>query len=166
MEGMNALDRAWLLALGERRAPRWVDRAFLGITHLGGGAFTVWVCGTLLALPVTRRLGLAASLANLTSHLIVQGLKRSIVRRRPDEAGILSLARNPDAFSFPSGHACAAMTLAATAAFANLPVGFAALLLALLVGMSRVYLRVHYVTDVLVGQLVGAAAAVAVSLAL
>jgi undecaprenyl-diphosphatase len=162
---MNALDRAWLLALGERRAPRWVDRTLRGVTHLGSTAATVGVCGTLLALPATRRLGLAATIANLVSHLIVQALKRSIVRPRPDEAGVFPLALNPDAFSFPSGHACAAMTLAVTAAFASLPVGFAALVLGQLVGISRVYLRVHYVTDVLVGQLVGAAAAVAVSLA-
>ena len=126
---------------------------------------TVSICGLLLILPSTRRIGLAASIANLTSHLIVQALKRSVVRPRPDESGVLSLALSPDAFSFPSGHACAAMALAVTVSFSNFSAGCFALGLALLVGASRVYLRVHYVSDVLAGQLLGAAAAVAVSLA-
>jgi len=109
---------------------------------------------------------LAAVLANAASHLVVQLLKRSVVRPRPEYAGVLPLALNPDAFSFPSGHACAAMAVAVTLCFGNLGWGIIALALALLVGISRVYLRVHYVTDVVVGQLLGALTALVVCLAL
>jgi membrane-associated phospholipid phosphatase len=58
------------------------------------------------------------------------------------------------------------MALAVTAICDSPLSGLPALGLALLVGASRVYLRVHYVTDVVVGQLVGAATALLVSLAL
>jgi len=58
------------------------------------------------------------------------------------------------------------MTLAVTAICDHPLSGLPALGLALLVGASRVYLRVHYVTDVVVGQLVGAVTAAVVSLAL
>jgi undecaprenyl-diphosphatase len=162
---MNALDRTWLLALCDRQAPRWLDRTLRLTTHLGGFAATALVSLVLLIIPGTRQLGLAMTVANGVSHLIVQVLKRSVVRPRPDNNGVLSLTLNPDAFSFPSGHACAAMTLAVTICDNPLS-GLPALGLALLVGASRVYLRVHYVTDVVVGQVVGAATAAVVSLAL
>lgn len=163
---MNALDRTWLLALCDRQAPRWLDRTLRFTTHLGGFAATALVSLVLLIIPGTRQLGLAMTVANAASHLIVQVLKRSVVRPRPDNSGVLALTLNPDAFSFPSGHACAAVTLAVTAICENPLSGLPALGLALLVGASRVYLRVHYVTDVVVGQVVGAVTAAVVSLAL
>jgi undecaprenyl-diphosphatase len=63
------------------------------------------------------------------------------------------LAAEPDRFSFPSGHAAAAMSVAMGYAmvFPNLAVPL--VLLAAAVGASRVYLGVHYPGDVLVGQL-------------
>jgi undecaprenyl-diphosphatase len=166
IEGMNALDRSWLLALSDRQAPGWLDRTLRLITHLGGFAATAAISLGLLIIPGTRQVGLAMTMANAVSHLVVQILKRSVVRPRPDINGVLALTLNPDAFSFPSGHACAAMTLAVTAICDNPVSGLPALGLAFLVGASRVYLRVHYVTDVVVGQLVGAATAALVSVAL
>lgn len=163
---MNQLDRTWLLALSGRRAPRWLDRMLRGASYLGGLTATALVSAAFLLIPSTRRLGLAAVLANAASHLIVQLLKRSVVRPRPEYAGVLPLALNPDAFSFPSGHACAAMAIAVTLCLGSPGAGVLALVLALLVGASRVYLRVHYVTDVVVGQLLGALAALVVCLAL
>ena len=73
---------------------------------------------------------------------------------------------NPDAFSFPSGHACAGDDARRHSQLRQSALRIPALGLALLVGASRVYLRVHYVTDVVVGQLVGAVTASVVSLAL
>lgn len=99
------------------------------------------------------------------SHLIVQLLKRTIVRDRPAEVCELeATVREPDRYSFPSGHATASMAVALAygAAFPT----FAAplLLLAILVGFSRIRLGVHYPSDVLAGQLIaGATAAVTLS---
>jgi undecaprenyl-diphosphatase len=58
------------------------------------------------------------------------------------------------------------MALAMTALLNEPLAGIPALGLAFLVGVSRVYLRVHYVTDVVVGQALGAAAALLASLSL
>jgi undecaprenyl-diphosphatase len=126
------------------------------------------LCLLWLALPGTRHLGLVAGLANLVSHLMVQALKRTVVRRRPSAAipELGALAALPDHYSFPSGHACAAMAIAVAALVVAPPVGGAALALALLVGMSRVYLRVHYMTDVVVGQFLGGATALLIALSL
>jgi undecaprenyl-diphosphatase len=107
-------------------------------------------------------------MANLASHLAVQALKRFVVRARPTTRWpqVTALAAIPDDFSFPSGHACAAMALAMTALLIEPLVGIPALVLACFVGASRVYLRVHYVTDVVVGQALGAVAALLASLSL
>ncbi|HEU4763012.1 MAG TPA: phosphatase PAP2 family protein [Gemmatimonadales bacterium] len=163
---VGALDRAWLQLVAARRAPPWVDRGFRSITHLGGATATL-ALGVLLLLPAgTRHLGLVLLAANAGSHVIVQLVKRSVLRVRPGLAddGPVPLADIPDAYSFPSGHSAAAMAVALPLALAGSPVAVPALALALLVGASRVYLRVHYVTDVLMGQLLGAAGAVAATL--
>jgi undecaprenyl-diphosphatase len=163
---MNALDRTWLLALCDRRLRAGSIELFALPPTSAVSPPRRSSALVLLIIPGTRQLGLAMTVGNAVSHLIVQVLKRSVVRPRPDNSGVLALTLNPDAFSFPSGHACAAMTLAVTAICDNPLSGLPALGLALLVGASRVYLRVHYVTDVVVGQLVGAATAAVVSLAL
>jgi undecaprenyl-diphosphatase len=107
-------------------------------------------------------------MANLFAHLVVQVLKRTVVRQRPTvrRPHIVALAELPDHFSFPSGYAAAAMSLAIPVLLTSPLLGIPCLLLALAIGTSRVYLRVHYASDVVVGQVLGAAAAVAVYLSL
>lgn len=159
---VGALDRAWLQRIAARRTPPWLDQGFRSITHLGGAAATI-ALGALLLIPdATRRLGIVALTANVLSHLTVQLVKRSVLRKRPGLAddGPVPLARIPDAYSFPSGHSAAAMAMALPFLTVGGPLGLIAVGVALAVGASRVYLRVHYVTDVLAGQLLGAAGVV------
>lgn len=137
-------------------APRVSRAAWTAITHLGGtgpsllAAGLPWLAGG--TLQQTSKLALATV---ALSHLIVQIVKRTVVRSRPAKVErFVSLVTEPDCFSFPSGHATASMSVALVygAAF---PVWAAPLMLfALLVGFSRVRLRVHYPSDVLVGQLI------------
>jgi undecaprenyl-diphosphatase len=96
----------------------------------------------------------------ILSHLIVQIVKRTVVRSRPTKVErFVSLVSEPDCFSFPSGHATASMSLALVYGAAFPAWAAPLLLLALLVGFSRVRLRVHYPSDVLVGQLIAGATA-------
>jgi undecaprenyl-diphosphatase len=126
------------------------------ITHFGGTGPSLLAAGLPLfaccALHEAARVALATV---AVSHLLVQIVKRTVVRSRPAKVErFVSLVTEPDCFSFPSGHATASMSVAVVygAAF---PVWAAPLLLlALLVGFSRVRLRVHYPSDVLVGQLI------------
>jgi undecaprenyl-diphosphatase len=135
------------------------------LTHLGGARVTLGVGGALIALG-ERRLGAAVLLANAGSHVVVQVLKRTVARARPcDVSGrSLALVHLPDPHSFPSGHAAAAIAVAATVAIAHPLLAPVVLPLAVLVAYSRVALRVHHVTDVLAGVALGLGAAVGASL--
>jgi undecaprenyl-diphosphatase len=159
---MGALDRAWMAGLSRFVAPDWLDAALRAVTHAGGARATVGFSLLLVVLPGTRGLGLLVVVANALSHLAVQALKRTVVRPRPHLLGGFDpLAHVPDAFSFPSGHTAAASAVVVTMVVAGHPLGLPLLPLVPVVGASRVYLRVHYVTDVAAGFLLGVAGALA-----
>lgn len=157
---LSAHDRALLLRCAmPSTAPRVSRATWTAVTHLGGtgpsllAAGLPWFAGG--ALQQASRLALAAV---VLSHLIVQVVKRTVVRSRPAKVErFASLVTEPDCFSFPSGHATASMTVALVYGLAFPLWAVPLLLLALLVGFSRVRLRVHYPSDVLVGQLIAAA---------
>jgi undecaprenyl-diphosphatase len=132
------------------------------LTHCGGARVTVGIGLALVALGEAR-LGSAVLLANASSHLLVQVLKRAVARPRPADASgrLLALVHLPDPHSFPSGHAAAATSVAATLALAHPFTAPAVLPLAALVAYSRVSLRVHHASDVLAGVALGLAGAVA-----
>jgi undecaprenyl-diphosphatase len=128
------------------------------VTHLGGARATLLTGLILTALGgELRHAGLVALLGNALSHVLVQVLKRAVARPRPcDARGVpLALVDLPDPFSFPSGHSAAAFAVALPVAMANPLLAPAALGLAVLVAASRVQLRVHYLSDVLAGVVLG-----------
>lgn len=101
----------------------------------------------------------------VVSHLLVQVVKRTVARGRPGKVeGCVNLVREPDCFSFPSGHAAASMSVA-LAYGTTFPAWAAPLLLVVAaVGFSRVRLGVHYPSDVLVGQFIAAVTGAALML--
>jgi undecaprenyl-diphosphatase len=132
------------------------------LTHLGG----VWCSVVAAVAPIIRggTLGAASrhALATLVvSHVVVQVIKRTVGRPRPSSGvGCATLVVEPDRFSFPSGHAAAAMSVTFAYALAYPSLGVVLMPLAVLVGLSRVCLAVHYPGDVIMGQLIALATGV------
>jgi len=162
---LGAHDRAWMLRCAmSPAAPRALRFGWAAVTHLGGIGVSVTAAG--LPLLACCELYRAAELAVATlviSHLMVQLVKRTVGRGRPSKAGDLSaVIREPDRFSFPSGHATASLAVALPYAMVFPRWAGPLLLLAVLVGFSRVRLGVHYPSDVLVGQLIALATAIGV----
>lgn len=124
------------------------------ITHLGGARASIGLTMLALVFPAVSWNMVWATLLLLGwSHLVVQIIKRSVGRPRPTvRMSLEALVHVPDRFSFPSGHACAAMAIAVGFATAFPALTVPLLIVAWLVGFSRVMLGVHYPGDVLVGQ--------------
>lgn len=157
-------DERALHAMVLRRHPR-LDRAMHAVTHLGDAVVTI---GTTLALllgvaPALRNAGMRAAFALVASHAVVQLLKRTITRARPRmPEGFAALVQPPDRFSFPSGHAASSLSVALAVGAVLAPAAAALLVaLALVVGLSRCYLGVHYPGDVIAGWMLAALGVVA-----
>ncbi|QPC95788.1 phosphatase PAP2 family protein [Mesorhizobium sp. INR15] len=149
--------------------PAWVEEMGRDVTALGSFAFLGFVfvatVGYLLLMR-QRALALLMSVAVLGGVIISTALKMGFDRPRPD----IPHAARVFTASFPSGHATLStitfLTLGALLTRVNtqprIKTYFVALtvFLTVMVGLSRIYLGVHYPTDVLAGWCVGAAWAI------
>ena len=142
-----------------------LDRVLVIITTLGNaGWFFIALGLILLAFKKTRRTGFHVLLALVFSlifcNLILKGL---VARDRPSwlVPDVELLIANPKDFSFPSGHTSAAMAAATAIFMHDKRYGIAAFVLAACIAFSRMYLFVHFPTDVLGGAVTGVVSAVA-----
>lgn len=135
------------------------------ITHLGDSGWIWIVCAALfLILPKTRKAGGVMAISMLLNMLITNvALKNVIARTRPYEVveGLHEIIEKQKDFSFPSGHTACSFA-GAVVIFLMCPrkVGVPAMVLAILISLSRLYVGVHFPTDVLGGMIVGTISAV------
>lgn len=160
MEWITRLDAGTLLFIQDTIRNPVLTPVFMAITVLGNGA-AVWILMSLgmAASGKTRKTALMCAAALLVSLLINNiVLKNMVGRIRPYDAieGLIPLIGKPRDYSFPSGHTGSSFA-AAWVLYRRLPkrLGIPALALAGLIGISRLYLGVHYPTDVLFGVLSG-----------
>lgn len=136
-----------------------MDKVMVISTHLGDGGM-IWII-IALALMINkkyRKIGVMALAALILSTILGEGiLKHGVHRIRPSEDinAINLLITKPLSYSFPSGHTASSFAVAGVLAkyLKKYAVGFFAL--ASLIAFSRLYLYVHYPTDVLAGIVLG-----------
>jgi undecaprenyl-diphosphatase len=171
-EGAGPLDERIMLSMrtpgdvSDPVGPKWVEEAVRDFTALGSTAVLTLLVGSVtifLLLTRRRRLALTVLICTLTGTALSNLAKYSFARPRPD---LVPHQVEVYTASFPSGHALMAAvvyltlgvliarTQTQTAARAFI-MGFA-VFITLLVGFSRVYLGVHWPTDVMAGWCLGA----------
>ena len=123
------------------------DHLFPVITALGNAGL-VWLAlaAVLLILPRTRKLGLV-----VTAALVLEAIPCNLILKPLVEL----LIAKPTDFSFPSGHTSASFAVVSALFFRKERLWIPAGILAALIAFSRLYLYVHYPTDVLAGALIG-----------
>lgn len=137
-----------------------VDKIMIGLTYLGNG-ITIWaIIG--LALIISRKYrkhGFMIIAALILCYLIGNlSIKPILARTRPFNALPLlgeMLIKLPTDFSFPSGHTMCAFASSVVIYNINKKIGVFVFILSSFIGFSRVYLYVHYPSDVLGGMIIG-----------
>ncbi len=154
------IDGGLLLLIQEYVRNPILDNIMIFITNLGNGGM-IWIAATVILLipKKTRKIGIMSAVALLGSLIINNNILKNIVQRpRPyvTFTDLRILIPTPSEFSFPSGHTSSSFA-AASVFYTHLPkkIGVPAVILAGLIGLSRLYVGVHYPTDVIAGILMG-----------
>lgn len=160
---IQQMDEQMLLFLQAHSTP-FLDALTPALTYLGSGGI-LWIVAALalLASKKYRPYGTGMLLSLLLGLIIGNGvIKHLVMRPRPCDAAPIAhmlIAHPADLYSFPSGHALSSFAAASVLYRADKRLGIPALALAALISFSRLYLYVHYPSDVLAGALLGLAVA-------
>ncbi len=153
----------WAFLFFNLRGPRplWLDRVMLGFTQIGSGIAAL-ALGLILFLAGHRLAANEFILGTLTLWIVVELVKALVRRSRPfirvTQARIVGY--RAAGRSFPSGHTSQAFfmaTLLASHFQVGIWVVFLLYVIALLVGITRMYVGAHYPRDVLAGAILGSA---------
>lgn len=138
---------------------KYLNVFFRNITHCGGATFTISAVVLLLIFGSTpiRLVALASAISLTVSHIPVAILKKMYPRRRPylvlDEIYVTDKPLKDH--SFPSGHTTAIFSIIVPFAIYDPIFATVLLPLAISVGISRMYLGLHFPSDVLAGMILG-----------
>lgn len=145
----------WMQTLREP----WLDSFMVFVSSLGNaGALWIVLAAVLLIWPKYRRVGAILALALVIDLLVCNVIIKPIVARpRPYDLNTAMeyLIARPHGWSFPSGHTAASFASVAALYWGRFRYWIVFGVLAVLIGVSRLYLYVHFPTDVLGGVVVG-----------
>ena len=154
----KTIDNKGLKYISEKCQNRTFDKMMPIITMMGNLGVIWFVISSLMFLKVEYRIiGIGVILAVALTTIIGEGIIKHIVRRsRPFQDKEEKLLINkPITYSFPSGHTASSFAALAVFLQMNGKLGLIVSPIATLIAFSRVYLKVHYPTDVIFGMVLG-----------
>lgn len=157
---MNEFEIKILDFIQEKIACKFLD-TIMPIISMFGDKGIFWIALSLLFIfiPKTRKTGITMSIALALGLIVGNGILKNLVARvRPFEINesVNLLVKKFTDYSFPSGHTLASFECATVLmAKERKAIGIPALILAISVAFSRIYLYVHYPSDVLAGAILG-----------
>ena len=159
MEQLSLLELKVLDFIQENFQCRFLDVFFSTVTKLAdSGIFWILLAVIFLFFKKTRKTGLMMGVAMLCGLIVGNlTLKPLIGRIRPYDLnlGVSLLIDKLHDFSFPSGHTLSSFEGATVLLIRDKRFGIPAMILAAIIALSRLYLYVHYPTDVLAGAVLG-----------
>ena len=161
---INNLDLNILHFIRDNFSNSIMDEIMIFITKLGDKGFIWILIGLILiAQKKYRKIGFILLIALLITSIIGEGILKNIVQRArafityPD---IKIIINPPVSFSFPSGHTASSFAAAVVLGYYFKKISHIFYLLAILIAFSRLYLFVHYPSDILAGILLGTTCAI------
>lgn len=159
LEAVTTWDASVITAIYENVHSAFLTMFFRIVTLLGeGGIFWIAVAVILLFFKKTRRSGICIGASLFIGVIVGNGIIKNVVARpRPYDAiaGIESVVSHLSDYSFPSGHSLCCFEAATALAMNRTKWAIPAYVGAVLVAVSRLFLFVHYPTDVICGALLG-----------
>lgn len=153
------IDSAILRSIQNLLSGSFSDFFFANITVLANaGVFWIVLSAVFAIMPKTRKMSLTMMIAMLLGLLLGNLIIKNVVARmRPYQMdGAIQLIINkPSEFSFPSGHTLCSFGAAISIYLYKKKLGVLMLILASAIALSRMYLYVHFPTDILGGILLG-----------
>lgn len=140
------------------------------ITYFGSGFVTIPICAAAILNKNTsvHRFGINSALALSVSYIISEIIKITVNRLRPflkmENLNIKKIGI--DKYSFPSGHTTAAFSIGIMGSLFLPAASVIFIVIAFTVGISRMYLGVHYPTDVFAGSILGSITSICIFLLL
>ena len=156
---IQRFDSSILLYIKDNMHSPMMDRIMVIITTLGDGG-VIWI---IIAVPLIiskkyRKIGFMALGALTLSTILGEEILKHVVQRIRPSADISAanlLISNPLSYSFPSGHTTSSFAVAGVLAKYFKKYALVFFTLAAVIAFSRLYLYVHYPTDVLAGAVLG-----------
>lgn len=159
MNLISKTDRAVIHFIDQHLTSRFMDKFMSVMTMLGDLGIVWMVTGIfLIPMPKYRIYGISMMIIVMFSAFLGDVVIKPLVRRlRPfvKNKTIRLIIRNPGGYSFPSGHTSSSVGAAYVLMKMNVWVGIAGIIVAALIAFSRIYLHVHYPTDVFAGAALG-----------
>jgi len=156
---VDAFDERFDALLEPLRGNPIADRVFSTASHVGDFSLIWHGIGIVRGMAKGRpdQVIVLALMVGAESLIVNQGVKRLFRRERPTQTGDDRLrVRKPTTSSFPSGHATSAAFAAMVLSGWDGPkIGMVWWKLAAIVGISRVYVRIHHGSDVVAGAVIG-----------
>ena len=156
---LKKFDHYFIELINNRMKTRHLDSFMFKITNLGGVLFTSLTVILIMFFASNKieYLGFEVFISLMICQAIVYSLKAALSRERPymilEHLNTFGIQMKD--YSFPSGHSAASFSIATTIAL-NMPgLSIYVFTLAMIIGISRVYLGVHYPTDVAAGVILG-----------
>ena len=156
---LKRFDNYFIDLINKRMKTRHLDSFMYKVTNLGGVIVTslTVIMIMIFGRNINEYLGYEMLVSMMICQTIVYSLKAILSRERPYNIleHLNTFGIEMKDYSFPSGHSAASFSIATTIALNNPRLAIYMFTLAAIIGVSRIYLGVHYPTDVAAGVILG-----------